>query len=60
MFVISLFVPPKIDQAGTESTREKYGTLLNSFHPEDFNNKIGKNEVSVQFNHTHTYVRYSY
>ena len=34
MLGISLFVPPKMAPVRHESTWEKYGTLLNSFHPQ--------------------------
>ena len=55
VLVISLYISPKMVPAGVESTREKYGTILNSFRPdvkrligrlEQINYKIGRREVS--------------
>ena len=64
LFIISLFILLKMTPAGAKSTRAKYGTFLNSFHPdvkwlqlrlEWINNKIDKNEVSVLFNQIYIY-----
>ena len=61
VFVISLFVSPKMAPVRTESTWGKYGAFLNSFHPkvkrlirrlEWIKDRIGRRELSVLLNQT--------
>ena len=65
MFVISIFFPPKMNPEGPKSTWEKYGTFLNSLHPntkrlvrrlQSINYEIGRSEVFVFFNHIYIYM----
>ena len=59
MFVISLFVPPKMATAGIESTWGKYGDFFNSFHS-DVKDLTGLTiklaEAKCQFNFIKHYI----